>query len=88
MRGGQLHDLGHRLRLQHVLRVLEDRVDVGLRGRENLELVFPESLRSFGSTFLHAVGSFRENASAAQKLATETSRPLTSGFGSQFGPMS
>jgi len=30
----------------------------------------------------------REIASAAQKLATETSRPLTSGFGSQFGPMS
>src|SRR6266699_3670029 len=33
MRGGQLHDLGHRLRLQHVLRVLEDRVDVGAAER-------------------------------------------------------
>jgi len=44
MRGGQYHDLGHRLRLQHVLRVLEDRVDVGLSGREDFELVFPESL--------------------------------------------
>ena len=30
----------------------------------------------------------REIASAAQKLATETTRPLASGFGSQFNPMS
>ena len=30
----------------------------------------------------------REIASAAQKLATETTRPLAGGFGSQFNPMS
>jgi hypothetical protein len=30
----------------------------------------------------------REIASAAQKLATDTTRPLTGGFGSQFNPMS
>jgi hypothetical protein len=30
----------------------------------------------------------REIASAAQKLATESARPLTSGFGSQFSRMS
>jgi len=30
----------------------------------------------------------REIANAAQKLATESARPLTGGFGSQFGPMS
>ena len=30
----------------------------------------------------------REIASAAQKLATESARPLTGGFGSQFNPMS
>jgi hypothetical protein len=30
----------------------------------------------------------REIASAAQKLATESARPLAGGFGSQFNPMS
>ncbi len=30
----------------------------------------------------------REITGAAQKLATETTRPLAGGFGSQFGPMS
>jgi hypothetical protein len=30
----------------------------------------------------------REIASAAQKLATDTTRPLTGGFGGQFNPMS
>lgn len=30
----------------------------------------------------------REIAGAAQKLATETTRPLAGGFGSQFSPMS
>ena len=30
----------------------------------------------------------REIANAAQKLATETTRPLTGGFGSQFGQVS
>jgi hypothetical protein len=30
----------------------------------------------------------RELASAAQKLATKTAQPLTSGFGKEFGQMS
>ena len=30
----------------------------------------------------------REIANAAQKLATESARPLAGGFGSQFTPMS
>src|SRR5437016_3700153 len=58
MRGGKLHELGNRLRLERILGIFEDRVEIGLRGREDLELVFSETLRRLGGTFLETVGGF------------------------------
>src|SRR5262249_19157544 len=58
VRRGELHDLGHRLRLNHVLRVLEDRIDIGLGRRENFQLILPEAFRGFERAFLETVGSF------------------------------
>src|SRR5262249_12111607 len=58
VRRGELHDLGHRLRLNHVLRVFEDRIDIGLGRREDFQLIFPEAFRGFERAFLETVDSF------------------------------
>src|SRR6266567_1968415 len=89
MRGRQLHELGDRLRLQRVLRVFEHRVDVGLSGREDPELIFPESLGGFRRTLLQAVGSFASGLGGFRRtIANGVARSSLSGFAVVHGASS
>src|SRR5262249_55342335 len=81
MRRGEFHQFGDRLRLDRILGIFENRIDVGLRGRENLELVIAKALGGFRRAFLHTPGGFAGGlAGSRHSFANGVGGTFLSGF--------